>query len=137
MSPRIRHLLVLTACFATIAVWLHSNPRGQLGWCCYAYSTYNSIPCPVSDFQVRADGKSRKIEKTHNLVLEDIRWLLTPFPDVLIIATGWDGVTKVSTEIRTLKNCEVHILKSNEARALYNHSRDADQQVAIHFHSTC
>ncbi len=137
MALRIRTILAVVVCLATVGFWLYNNPVGRLGWCQFGYSTYNACPRPVSDFQVRADGKVRKVKKTHDLGLDQVEWLLTPMPEVLIIGTGWDGGTAVSDAVRSQENCEVQVLKSDAARALYNRLKDEGRRVALHFHSTC
>jgi len=38
---------------------------------------------------------------------------------VLIIAIGWDGVTRPAAEIAALQQCQVKILKSGEALKLF------------------
>ena len=128
-------VLVVIAVLSTI--WLLGNPPGRFGWCCYAYSTYGSCPRPISDFQVRADGSTRKIPKTHQLSFEQIKWLLDPMPEVLIIAIGWDGVTVADDKIREHKGCEVHILKNEEVKKLFNRLKRSGKRVAIHYHPTC
>jgi hypothetical protein len=77
------------------------------------------------------------VEKTHELTFHDIEWLLTPKPEVLIIALGWDGVTSPDDRIRGYKECQVHLLKNKEAIELYNRLKQEGRRVAIHYHSTC
>ena len=125
-------LLVLLLIF-----WLACNPFGRFGWCSFGFTIYNAIPRPVTDIQVRSDGKVRTVAKTHDLGMENIRWLLDPLPDILIIATGWDGVTIPRKEIEDLTACEVRILKTREARKLFNQMKKSGRRVAIHYHSTC
>src|SRR6185369_7886681 len=93
MNPKRKLITVVAAIAVLSTIWLLANPPGRFGWCCYAYSTYSACPRPISDFQVRGDGASRKVTKTHELTFEKIEWLLEPKPEVLIIALGWDGVT--------------------------------------------
>ena len=127
---------IVALCLA-ISAWVVLNPPGRFGWSCFAYTTFGAIPRPISDIQVCADGSLRNVDKTHNLNYEAIEWLFDPMPDVLIIATGWHGVTKPRDEIKELDSCEVRILQSDEARRLYNELREAGKKVAIHYHSTC
>ena len=121
----------------TLTFWLVGNPPGRFGWCRYAYTTYNAWPRPVSDFQVRVDGHTRKVSKTHELSFEQIEWLLESKPEVLIIALGWDGVTSPDDRIRDYKGCEIHLLKNKEAIELFNRLKKSGKRVAIHYHSTC
>jgi hypothetical protein len=128
-------LLVIVGVLAT--VWIFANRPGRFGWCCYGYTTYGSWPRPISDFQVRGDGETRKVEKTHELSFEQIKWLLDSKPDVLIIALGWDGITTPDDRIREYKGCEIYILKNKQAIDLFNRLKQSGKRVAIHYHSTC
>ena len=138
MASRRRKLAIALIFLAVfVAVWCAANPPGRFGWCRYALTTYNRIPRPVSDLQVRADGTRRTIAKTHDLAFEMIQWLLEPKPEVLIISLGWDGVVRPDERIRSLKDCEVHLLKNREAIDLFNRLKKSGRRVAIHLHSTC
>ena len=135
---RHRKLTTVLGFFVVFAsAWLLANPPGRFGWSCYAYTTYGSWPRPISDFQIRADGDSRKVSKTHQLSFAQIKWLLEGTPEVLIIALGWDGVTVPDDEIRGHTGCPVHLLKNREAIELFNRLKKAGKRVAIHYHSTC
>jgi hypothetical protein len=137
MKPK-RKIIALLVVFAALStVWLVANPPGRFGWCRFGYATYGSWPRLVSDFQVRADGTTRKVAKTHQLSFDQIEWLLEPEPEVLIIALGWDGVTRPDDRIREHKGCEIHLLKNQEAVDLFNKLRSSGTRVAIHYHSTC
>lgn len=120
-----------------LVVWLSFNPPGRFGWCFYAWTSYNAFPRPVFDLQVRSDGALRTVEKTHELSLERIRWLLDPAPEVLIVSIGWDGVVRPGPEIAAWKGCEVRILKNRDAIQHFNDLKRAGRKVAIHYHSTC
>lgn len=126
-----------TALLLLLAVWTLVNPPGRFGICGFGYTVYGVIPYPASDLQVRCDGASRTVEKIHSLSLEEVKWLLEPPPEVLIIATGWSGVTKVGDGIRKIEGCEVKILETGEARELFNTLKAKGVRVAIHYHSTC
>jgi hypothetical protein len=134
--PR-KFIVLLVVLGALSSLWLAANPLGRFGWSRYALTTFNAWPRVITDIQVRADGTTRHVEKTHDLVFADVEWLLTPRPDVLIIALGWDGVTIPDDRIRGYKGCEVHLLKNGEAIELYNRVKQERRRVAIHYHSTC
>lgn len=137
MKPRKKLIIALGSITLLLSVWLVANPPGRFGWCGFAYSTYGACPRLVTDFQVRADGSTRKVAKTHELSFEEIEWLLNPKPDVLIIAAGWDGATTPDDRIREHKDCEIHVLKNQEAIKLFNRLKQSGKRVAIHYHSTC
>jgi hypothetical protein len=122
---------------ACLALWLACNPAHRFGWSVYALTTYSAVPLPAIDLQVRPDSTWRQVAKTHNLKLEAVQWLLDARPEVLVIATGWDGVTVPDPRIQALESCEVYILKNGEAIELYNRLKRAGRNVAIHYHSTC
>ena len=130
-------IIIVSIILIGFVLWLCVNPPGRFGFCTFACVTYSGIPRPLSDLQVRSDGKTRKVEKTHELKLEHVEWLLESKPDVLIIATGWDGVTKPDTRIEGLQDCEITILKTGEAVKLFNELKKKQKKVSIHVHSTC
>lgn len=117
--------------------WIILNPPGRFGVCTFGLTTYGCIPHPASDIQVRADGVTRTVGKTHDLKLSHVQWLLDPAPEVLIIGTGWDGVTSPEKAISNITQCEVRIAKTGEAISLYNQLKKQGKTVAIHVHSTC
>ena len=137
MKRRRKFITLLVVFIFICTAWLIANPLGRFGWCCYAYTTFSAWPRPISDIQVRSDGTTRKIAKTHDLTFEQIEWLLTPKPEILIIALGWDGVTTPDDRIRQHQGCEVHIVKNKEAIALFNRLKRDGKRVAMHYHSTC
>ena len=120
-----------------LAGWLILNPPGRFGICTFGLVTYGCIPRPASDIQVRGDGATRTVEKTHDLKLADVQWLLDPLPGVLIISVGWDGAVTPEKAIAGIAQCEVRILKTGEALKLYNALKRQGQKIAIHVHSTC
>jgi hypothetical protein len=128
--------LLIAACVSAI-VWAAINPPGLFGLSGFGFTAYGCRPFIISDVQVRADGASRTCQKTHDLQLEDIRWLLQPQPEILIIGTGWNGIVEVAEAVRELPGIDVRILKSGQAKELYNRLKRAGKKVAIHYHSTC
>ena len=139
-EPTVRRkkvIAILTALLVVSGVWLFFNPPGRFGWGCYAYTTYGSIPRPVSDLQVRCDGAVRTVDKTHDLAYDHVRWLLDPMPEILIVGTGWDGVTVPRSEVKNLQGCEVEVLETGDALDRYNRLKREGRKVAIHVHSTC
>jgi hypothetical protein len=137
MTKKTRWKILACVLVVLLLGWVLLNPPGRLGICTFGLTTYGCIPHPVSDIQVRCDGRTRSVEKTHDLKLEHVQWLLDPIPTVLIISTGWDGVTNTEQKIRDLKDCEVRILKTGEAVKEYNHLKKQGEKIAIHVHSTC
>jgi len=132
-----RTLIILLLAVIGLSGWLFINPPGRFGFCTFGCLTFGSVPRPVSDLQVRADGKCRSGEKTHRLSFDELEWLLDPKPEVLIIGIGWDGVVVPSEDIESRAGCEVRLLKTGEAVELYNKLKREGRRVAIHVHSTC
>ena len=119
-------------------VWLLLNPPGEFGrMCFFGITTFNGIPRPISDVQVRDDGELRTIPKTHSLEMAHLRWLLETRPEVLVVSTGWDGIVKISEAVRLVKDCEIRILPTKDALRFYHTLKASGKRVAIHVHSTC
>ena len=137
MTRRAKLVTVLLVVLLPLGLWLVANPPGCFGWCGFGYSIYGACPHIISDLQIRADGTTRTVSKTHDLTFEQIEWLLRPQPEVLIIALGWDGVTTPDERIRSFKGCEVRMLKNKEGLELFNRLKASGKRVAIHYHSTC
>ena len=92
--------------------------------------------CPIPAFDVRIDGGGTPWfrSKSHRVTLEEAQALLED-ADVLVIATGWEGVVQVDAEV--LKDARVRTLRTGEAVELYNRLRSEGRRVAIILHSTC
>ena len=136
--PSKKQLIVGIGSAMVAGGWLLANPWGRLGFCWYGVSVYSCRPHLLSDFQIRANGDLRKVEKTHGIQIETVRWLTSPGPTVLIIATGWHGVCKIAESVRSLPTgIDVRILRTADARRVYNALKKTGTRVAIHCHSTC
>jgi len=138
LLPSKRRLLIyVTGLLLLLPVWVYFNPLGRFGYCRFGFTVFGAVPYPGVDIQVRSDGKSRIVEKTHALTFERIGWLLESKPSVLIVATGWDGVTRPEEKILSYKDCELVVLQNEEAIRRYNEYKRSGKQVSIHYHSTC
>jgi len=74
-----------------VAGWLAVNPGGRFGVSTSMLTTYNRLPLPFVDMQVRSDGAMRVVGKVHRIGTDRLAWLAEPKPEVLIIAGGWQG----------------------------------------------
>ena len=130
--------LVLGALLAIggIAVWFFFNPVAGFGVSRYGLTTYDRLPIPLIDFQVRPNGDFRRVPKTDDISVDTVAWLMESRPDVLIIATGWKGKAVARPQVRDLGGYELHILKTGDALPLYNRLRTEGRRVAVHLHST-
>jgi len=118
-------------------LWFTICPLGKFGPSMFAFMTYNSLPIPITDFQVRPGGKIRTLSKTHNLGIEQVQWLLDSEPETLIISLGWHGVVKPRKGLQNLEGTNIRFLKTGKAIKLYNQLKNQGHKVAIHLHSTC
>jgi len=132
-------ILVVSALVVSMVVagWITVNPGGRFGMSTQMLTTYNRLPLPFVDVQVRSDGAMRVVEKVHKISADQLVWLATPEPAVLIIAGGWQGDARVAGQLEGLKRTKVLTLRTGEALALFNSLREQGVHVAIHVHSTC
>ena len=137
MTKKKRRMIFGASLAILLAGWVFLNPPGRFGFCAFGLTTYGCIPRPASDVQVRCDGTTRSVEKTHALKLEHVQWLLEPMPSILIIGIGWAGAVHPLEQVKDLKDCEVRILKTGDAIEEYNRLKSEGQMVAVHIHSTC
>ena len=132
-------ILVVSALAVSMVVagWIAVNPGGRFGMSTQMLTTYNRLPLPLVDMQVRSDGAMRVVEKVHKIGADQLVWLATPEPAVLIMAGGWQGDARVAGQLEGLKRTKVLTLRTGEALALFNSLREQGVHVAIHVHSTC
>ena len=129
--------IFLTLAAFLVVVWFVFNPIGYFGVNSFGFTVYNSLPLPIMDFQVRADGKMRVVSKTHDLMLDDVGWLLADNPAMLIVSIGWQNVVIPRREWIGLKGVDVQFLQTGEAIERFNELKRTGKRVAIHLHSTC
>ncbi len=120
----------------TIGGWLLVNPFAAFGLSRFGVTTYSWIPVPLADFQVRADGAIRWVEKSHDLQADSLTWLLTAErPEVLIVAVGWRSGDRVAPV--NARPTKLLILPTGKAMSVCNELKARGTRVAIHVHSTC
>jgi hypothetical protein len=130
-------ILVGIAAAVLAGAWFTLNPPGRFGFAVFGLTTYNSVLWPVTDLEVRADGSSRRVSKTHDLLLDDIAWLLESRPETLILTEGWRGAVHIREQLRRLAGLDVRVLRTPDALRLFNRLKRDGVRVAIHVHSTC
>ena len=96
---RKRWVLPGIAIVALAVAWFALNRPGRFGLAVFGLTTYNSIPWPGVDLQVRPDGTSRRVEKTHELSANDIAWLPAPSSPLETMATLRPVMSNTVTEI--------------------------------------
>jgi hypothetical protein len=119
------------------AGWIAVNPAGRFGMSRDMLTTYNRLPVPFLDLQVRSDGTMRVVGKSHQIATEQLAWLARPEPEVLIIAGGWQGDARAAGPLDDFKGTRVLTLPTGKALELFNSLRERGVRVAIHVHSTC
>jgi hypothetical protein len=123
---------------AAVLGWVLVNPPGEFGLSQFGVTTYNRVPVPYFDLQVRADGATRWILKTHYPTAATLAWLVTPTrPDVLVVGLGWRSGVRLDGTLSTLAGLTVRAVPTDEALSLYNSLKAQGVRVAIHLHSTC
>ncbi len=134
-----KRILVVAAAVLVVlvAAWVALNPCGRFGISNGVLTTYNRVPLPLVDLQVRGDGALRLVGKTHAISAEQLAWLATPAPEVVIIAAGWEGDVRGVARPPALLGTRILTLPTGEALKLFNSLRGQGVRVAIHVHSTC
>jgi hypothetical protein len=119
------------------AAWMFSNPLNGFGVSCWGLTTFEMIPIPLADVEVRADGNVHLAGKPGQLGLDDVRPLLEPKPEALIITTGWRGRLQVSPDVSSfLQGYDVQVVKTGEGLDLYNRLVAQGKKTAIRVRST-
>lgn len=133
-----RFLVVSLLMVALVGLgWTLVNRGGRFGLSRYGLTTYSRLPLPIVDIQVRGDGKVRWVAKTHDLGREELGWLLSPRPEVVIVATGWQSQVHLPPDFVSSADTRVIAVPNADALPLYNYLKDQGVHVAIHVHSTC
>ncbi len=133
----IKPFLTLCAVAVALAGWVAGNPEGQFGFSTDQFVTYNRIPVPIADLQVRSDGTMRAIGKSHQIPVQQLAWLAQPQPEVVIIASGWSGDAHAAGWVTELARTQVLTMPTGEALQRFNELRAQGVRVAIHVHSGC
>jgi hypothetical protein len=139
VNPVRKPIVVVSALVVgmVVAGWIAMNPGGRFGMSASGLTIYNRLPLPFVGLQVRSDGAMRVVEKVHKIGADELAWLATPEPAVLIIAGGWQGDARAVGQLEGLKRTKVLTLRTGEALALFNSLREQGIRVAIHVHPTC
>lgn len=131
-------LLLAAGLLLGAAAWFLLNPVKGFGLSRPGLATYDMIPIPWADFQVRPDGTLRRVPKTHALTLDAVTWLVEGRPETTIVCTGWEGRVVPDRQIvDVLHGYDVRVMKTGDGLALYNRLLlQENRRVAIHVHST-
>ena len=88
-------VVTVVTLLATMGGWVAVNPAGQFGISRHGLTTFNRIPIPLLDLQVRDDGAVRCRWKSHDITADRLKRLTATKPAVLIIGVGWEGSARV------------------------------------------
>ena len=134
-----KRLVVVSLVMLAIAGsgWAFVNPSGRFGISHYGVTTYSRLPVPVFDLQVRDDGATRWVWKTHDIDADRLAWILQSKPQVLIVGLGWSGSARAAKDLKAPAETKVMAVPTDEALSLFNSLREQGVRVAIHVHSTC
>ncbi len=131
-------IILLLILIIIVSLWIYVNPAHRFGEITiFGLTTYSCIPYPMTDMQINSSGKIKLISKTHTPSLENFVRLADDKCDILIIATGWNGVLTPPVDINKIKNCEIKILTNKDAITYYNTLKKQNKRVTIYYHSTC
>ena len=112
----------------------------------YGLLIYKGIPIPFFDVMIYQDGTFRLVDKKHLFNKRDQAFLLKRRPDIIIIASGVDGLGgKGFTDPRHLflynqwteKATQVIIQRNAEACQTFNRLKQQDKNVLMVYHNTC
>jgi hypothetical protein len=98
--------------------------------------TYTS-DCLIFQNRVEPDWWRRK---GHKLFTDDLEYVLSAEPEILVVGCGAYGIMQVSDEVRTLleqKKIQMEALKTAEAMNRYNELSAAGRKVVAAMHLTC
>ena len=103
----------------------------------FGCTLYGLIPIPTLDITVGPNGGLGFRKKTHLLTMDEVKPVLKPGVELLIIGIGWEEQMKVEPAVRELPGIDIQILPTPDAFALYNRSIRDGKKVALIAHSTC
>lgn len=130
-------LLSAVGLLTVLAAWMIGNPSGGFGLSVSQLTTFNRLPVPLADLQVRTDGTMRMVGKSHQIPVEQLAWLAKPQPEVLIIASGWQGDARPAGPLQNVKGTKILTMRTGQALELFNTLWQQGVRVAIHVHSGC
>jgi hypothetical protein len=110
---------------------------GKVTYSRFGLTVYGAIPIPFLDITVDPNGLLWFRDKTHFISVNEVRSLLAPDTEALIIGTGWEGRVKVDPAIYELAGVKLHVLRTPEAFDLFNRYVSEGRTVVLLAHSSC
>jgi hypothetical protein len=128
-------LLLLAVLIATPI--LSTIYPGRVTYARFGLTVVGAVPVPLLDITAGPQGGLWFRDKSHFVSLAEVKRLLSPGVEVLIVGTGWQGAVEVEAAIEQMQGIEVHVLRTPAAFALFNDYRIQGRRVVLLAHSTC
>jgi hypothetical protein len=110
---------------------------GKVTYARFGLTVYGAIPIPVLDITVRPNGLLWFRDKSHFVSVNEVRPLLDPGVETLIIGNGWEGRVKVDPAVFELPGVTVYVLRTPDAFDLFNQFKSTGRKVALLAHTSC
>lgn len=110
---------------------------GMVTYSRFGLTVYGIIPVPVLDVTVGSHGGLWFRDKSHYVSIDELRPLLSPDVEVVVIGIGWHSAVDVDPAIRQMEGLEVHLLPTPAAFALFNRCVLEGRPAVLIAHSTC
>jgi hypothetical protein len=110
---------------------------GRVSYSRFGLTVFGFIPVPVLDITVGSHGGLWFRDKSHFVSIEEVRSLMAPEVQVVVIGTGWNGAVTVDSAVRNLEGCEIHVLPTPRAFDLFNRCVSEGTKAVLIAHSTC
>lgn len=110
---------------------------GRVLYSRFGLTVYGIIPIPMLDITIGPHGGLWFRDKSHFISMDEVRPLLSPDVEVLVIGIGWESAVRVDSAIEEIEGVEVHILPTPEAFDLFNRCVSEGRRVVLIAHSTC
>jgi hypothetical protein len=110
---------------------------GRVIYSRFGLAVYGIMPVPILDITVGGCGRLWFRDKSHFISIDEVRALLSPDVEVLVIGNGWESAVRVDAAIEKMERIEVHVLPTPEAFDLFNRCVSEGRRVVLIAHSTC
>jgi hypothetical protein len=110
---------------------------GRITYSRFGFTIYGLVPVPTLDITVGPHGGLWFRDKSHWVAYDEVRPLLSPEVEALVIGIGWQSAVQVDPAIQQMEEIEIHILPTPDAFALFNRYVTQGRKVVLLAHSTC
>ena len=109
-TGRLCTILFTAAVVLIVLLPLASAAYGRITYARFGLTVYGLIPVPTLDITVGPRGGLWFRDKSHTISLDEVRSLMSPQVEVLVIGTGWHGAASVDPAVRDLKGIKTEIV---------------------------